>query len=122
MVHWLVRLTFRGPGFDSAPRAVILTEGFYGFPQSLQANSGIVPQIMPRPLPSTLFTKYYLLIILPLCSLNYSSGKETISTWSRVLETPPVAQPLKKFPEGYGTRSFATRFTRAHHWSLSRVR
>lgn len=76
-----------------APRTVILTQGFCGFTQSLQANSGIIPQIMPRPLPSTSFTKYYLLIILSLYSLNYSIAKESITTWSLVLETPPVAQP-----------------------------
>jgi hypothetical protein len=33
-----------GPALDSRPRQrAILIEGFRGFPQSLQANSGIIP-------------------------------------------------------------------------------
>jgi hypothetical protein len=33
-----------GPGFKSRPlKAAILIEGFRSFPQSLQANTGIVP-------------------------------------------------------------------------------
>jgi hypothetical protein len=41
-------------------------------------------------------------------------------SWSWVLlEKPPTVQPLKKFPEFYGTRRFITVFTRALHWSLS---
>jgi hypothetical protein len=36
-----------------------------GFPQSFQANSGILAQIRPRPLPSTSFTIHHSRIILP---------------------------------------------------------
>jgi hypothetical protein len=34
-------------------------------------------------------------------------------------EKPSVVQPLKNFPEFYGTWRFITVFTRALHWSLS---
>jgi hypothetical protein len=41
-------------------------------------------------------------------------------SWSWVLlEEPPIVQPLKNFPEFYGTRRFITVFTRTLHWSLS---
>jgi hypothetical protein len=39
-------------------------EGFRCFPQSLQANAGIVPDIRPRPLPSAPFPIYHSHIIL----------------------------------------------------------
>jgi hypothetical protein len=45
-----------GPGFKQARRWDILTEGLRGFPRSLQANAGIVPQIKPRPLPSMILS------------------------------------------------------------------
>jgi hypothetical protein len=38
-------------------------------------------------------------------------------SWA-LLEKPPVAQPLKKFPTFYGTQRFITVSTRASHWSL----
>jgi hypothetical protein len=44
------------------------------------------------------------------------------TSWSRVLEKPTVAQPLKNFPTFYGTRRFITLFARARHWSLSWAR
>jgi hypothetical protein len=37
----------------------------------------------------------------------------------RILETPPVAQPLRNFPKFYWTRKFITVFKRANYWSLS---
>jgi hypothetical protein len=40
----------------------MLPEVFRGFPQSLQANARIVPQIKPWPLPSTAFPVHYSLI------------------------------------------------------------
>jgi hypothetical protein len=43
---------------------IILTDVFYGFPQSLQTNAGIVPQIRQWLLPSSSFPNYYSLIIL----------------------------------------------------------
>jgi hypothetical protein len=48
-------------------------EDVRGFPQSLQANVELLPQIMPRPLPSTAITIHYSLIIHPLTlySLRY---------------------------------------------------
>jgi hypothetical protein len=42
----------------TARRPVVLTEGFHNFPHSLQANSGIVPQIRPLPLSNSLFTDH----------------------------------------------------------------
>jgi hypothetical protein len=39
--------------YVSASTPVILTEVFRSFPQSLQANAGIVFYIRPQPLPST---------------------------------------------------------------------
>jgi hypothetical protein len=40
-------------------------------------------------------------------------------SWSWTpLEKVQIVQPLKKFPEFYGTRRFITVFTRALHWSL----
>jgi hypothetical protein len=43
-------------------------------------------------------------------------------SYSRLLQSPPVVQPLEKLPEFYGTRRFITEFTRACHLSLSGVR
>jgi hypothetical protein len=43
----------------SACIPAILTEVVGGFPQSLQANAGIVPQIMPLPLPSASFSIHH---------------------------------------------------------------
>jgi len=43
-----------------------------------------------------------------------------LTPWSRVLsDIPTDLQPVKKFPEFYGTRRFITPFTRAHHLTLS---
>jgi hypothetical protein len=43
----------------------MLIEGFRGFPQSLQANAGIILRIKPRSLPTISFTiHHYSLIIL----------------------------------------------------------
>jgi hypothetical protein len=43
-----------------------LIEGFRGFPQSLQANAGIVLKVIPRPLPDESFPiQHHSLIILP---------------------------------------------------------
>jgi hypothetical protein len=47
----------------SAKTSAVLTY-FRDFPQSLQTNSRMVPQIMPRPLPSSSFPIYYPLNIL----------------------------------------------------------
>jgi hypothetical protein len=41
-----------------------------------------------------------------------------LRSWA-LLEEPLIGQPLKNFPEFYGTRRFITVFTRALHWSLS---
>jgi hypothetical protein len=41
-----------------ARRPAILTEVLHGFPQSLQASTGIVPEIRPGPLPSNSFAIY----------------------------------------------------------------
>jgi hypothetical protein len=43
-------------------------QGFCGFPQTLQANAAIVPQIKLLPLPSTSISIYYSLIIRPFVS------------------------------------------------------
>lgn len=48
----------------SAMKSTILTEVYRGFPQSLKTNSERVPQIRPRPLPSTPHLIYGLLIIV----------------------------------------------------------
>jgi hypothetical protein len=56
-------------------------------------------------------------------SLPYTSLLSFIHSWSWVLlEKLPIVQPLKNFPEFYGTQRFITVFTRALHWSLSWVR
>jgi hypothetical protein len=45
-----------------------------------------------------------------------------LTPWSRVLlEKLTGLQLVKKFPAFYGTRSFITAFTNAHHLSLSRA-
>jgi hypothetical protein len=45
-----------------------------------------------------------------------------LTLWSRVLpEKITVPRLLKIFPAFYGTRTFITAFTRAHHLSLSRA-
>jgi hypothetical protein len=55
-----------------------LTEGFRGFSQPLQANTSIVPQNRPRPLPTAPFQIHYSLIIRPLYSLSYRQHCEII--------------------------------------------
>ena len=51
----------QGLGSNVAGAPTILTGVCYGFPQSPQANTKTVPQIRPRPLPSTSFLIHYLL-------------------------------------------------------------
>jgi hypothetical protein len=53
----------------------------------------------------------------PFTILSYTTPLSTV-----LLETPTVAQPLKKFPECYGTRMFITTLTRACHRFLSWAR
>jgi hypothetical protein len=57
---------------NSARRPASLTEFFHGFPQTLQANAGIVPKSMPQSLPSKPSPIYYLLIV-PSFDAIYSS-------------------------------------------------
>jgi hypothetical protein len=57
-------LRIRGPMFKFRPGdRLFWLWSFCGFPQSLQANSGVVPSIRPRPLPSISFSIHHLLII-----------------------------------------------------------
>jgi hypothetical protein len=51
----LVLCSPEAPCPNTAQRPTILTEVLYGFPQDLLANTGVIPQIYPRPLPSTSF-------------------------------------------------------------------
>jgi hypothetical protein len=54
-----------GVGLDSWPRRpTILMEVSRGFPESLQANAGIIPKIRPRPLPTKAFPIHHSLTIL----------------------------------------------------------
>jgi hypothetical protein len=54
------------PGSNLSPESGFLTEVYRGFPQSLQANAGMVPQVRPWPLSSISFPIHCSLIILPL--------------------------------------------------------
>jgi hypothetical protein len=60
-----------------------VTEGFHGFPQSFQANSAMVSQIMPRPLPSTYFHSSFInhpeLLTLERMVLELSNSRLTTS-------------------------------------------
>jgi hypothetical protein len=54
-----------------------------------------------------------------ICNINHS-----LIPWTTVLlEKLTGSQPVKKFPEFYGTRKFITAFTRAHSFlpNLSRI-
>jgi hypothetical protein len=64
--------TVEGPdsGFDS--ETVILTEVRPVFPQSLQEDCGIVPQIMPLPIPSESIPVYYWSLIILTSDAIYS--------------------------------------------------
>ena len=42
----------------------------YGFLQSLKADSEVVPQIMPQPLPNIFFLTHYLLTIPPFATIQ----------------------------------------------------
>jgi hypothetical protein len=57
-------------------RPAIQTERLRGFPHSLQANTGIVPQIKPRPLPSTSFPIRHSPIILSFDVIQYELLRE----------------------------------------------
>jgi hypothetical protein len=46
-------------------------------------------------------------------------GQKTNSVELSLVEKPPVAQLLKKFPTFYESQSFITVFRRALHWSIS---
>jgi hypothetical protein len=48
-----------GPGFKYRLGDRLSCEAFRGYPQTLQANAGIVPIIRPRPLPSVSFPIRY---------------------------------------------------------------
>jgi hypothetical protein len=57
-------------------------------------------------------------LILPFTQI--SSFDLLLTPWSKVLlEKLTGSQPVKKFPEFYGTRMFITAFTSAHHLTLS---
>jgi hypothetical protein len=63
MVEWLTLLLRIREVHDSnlRPETAILTEGF---PHSLKANAGMVPEIRPRLLPSTSFSNHHSPIFL----------------------------------------------------------
>jgi hypothetical protein len=51
------------PNFKCWSRVATLTEVFCGFPQSLQTNADIVPQIRPLTIPDISFPIYFSLTI-----------------------------------------------------------
>jgi hypothetical protein len=65
-----------GHGFQFSPDHQLLTEDLHGFPQYLQASSGIQSQIMTWQLSSTSFPIHYLLIT---ASLHATSNLEVLA-------------------------------------------
>jgi hypothetical protein len=105
---------------------ICLDWGFCGFAQSHSTNTGKMRQIRPRPLTSTFFATYCLLIDPPLDIKDFELPIASLSlthSWNwALLEKPPLVHLLKNFPTFYGTRRFISMFTRAVHLSLSWVR
>jgi hypothetical protein len=69
----------------------------------------------------SLMFRYLIHFYLSIQNTYGLSNKLTPWSWA-LLEKPPVAQTLKRFPTFYGTRRFITVFKRALHWSLSWAR
>jgi hypothetical protein len=62
-----------------------LTEVFSGFPQSLQANAGIVPDIRPPPLPSKSFPIHHSLITISFDAIIFFAEKASLNKIQRKL-------------------------------------
>jgi hypothetical protein len=95
------------------PVAVILTEAYRGFRQSLQAKGGIEPHIRPRPLASITF---------PILA-HYQQHRSTVHFFVRNLATTPMGEqactvcPTQQF----AVRSTCTGYSWAtkHNWTLN---
>jgi hypothetical protein len=70
-----------GPGFKSRHESGLLRLRFLVFPQSLQANTGMIRQVRPRPLPSIPFPNHHSLLLsldAVACSVRYHATRVVV--------------------------------------------